>query len=145
LWAVITDGQPRGRAFADEVAFELGQGGKHVEDELAARSGGIDRLLKAAEPNTAVGQAGDGVDQVAQRPAEPVQFPDDQGVAGAELVQDLLEDRAVGGGAAGGLSEHSVAAGRSEGVDLELRVLVSGGDAGIAEQMTHAADRLTTV
>ena len=30
-------GQPSGRAFADQVAFELGQGGEDVEDELAAR------------------------------------------------------------------------------------------------------------
>ena len=29
-------GQPSGGAFADEVAFELGQGGEDVEDELAA-------------------------------------------------------------------------------------------------------------
>ena len=29
-------GQPSGGAFADEVAFELGQGGEEVEDELAA-------------------------------------------------------------------------------------------------------------
>jgi hypothetical protein len=30
-----------------------------------------------------------------------------------------------------------VAAGRREGVDLELRLLVGGGDTGIAEQMSH--------
>jgi hypothetical protein len=29
-------GQPRGRPLADEVTFELGQGGEHVEDELPA-------------------------------------------------------------------------------------------------------------
>jgi hypothetical protein len=29
--------QPGGRAFADEVAFELGQGGEDMADELAAR------------------------------------------------------------------------------------------------------------
>jgi hypothetical protein len=61
------------------------------------------------------------------------------------LVQDLLEGGAVGAGAAGRLGEHPVAAGTLEGVDLELRLLVGGGDAGIAEQMSHAADRLTTV
>jgi hypothetical protein len=56
LWAVSTDGrpppaaagpgggQPRRSAFADEVAFELGQGGEDVEDELAAGGGGVDRL-----------------------------------------------------------------------------------------------------
>jgi hypothetical protein len=45
--------------------------------------------------------------------------------------------------AAGGLDKHPVAAGRGEGVDLELWLLVGGGDAGIAEQVSHAADRLT--
>jgi RibD C-terminal domain len=68
--------------FADEVAFELGQGGEHMEDELAARGGGVDRLLEAAEPDAAISQPIDDVDQVPQRPAEAVQFPDDQGVAG---------------------------------------------------------------
>jgi hypothetical protein len=42
-------GQPGAGAFADEVAFELGQGGEHVEDELAAWGGGVDGLLEAAE------------------------------------------------------------------------------------------------
>jgi len=40
-------------------------------------------------------QAGDGVDQVAQRPAQPVQPAHRQGVAGAELVKDLLESLAA--------------------------------------------------
>ena len=130
-------GQPGAGAFADQVAFELGQGREHVEDELAARGGGVDRLLQAPEPDATVGQAGDGLDQVAEGAAEAVEFPDDQGVAGPQLVQDLLEDRAVGAGAAGGLGEHPVAAGRGERVDLELWLLVGGGDAGIAEQMSH--------
>jgi hypothetical protein len=82
---------------------------------------------------------------VPQGPVEPVEFPDHEGVAGAQLVQDLLEDGVVGGHAAGGLGEHPVAAGRSEGVDLELRVLVGGGDAGIAEQMSHAGQRRRTL
>jgi hypothetical protein len=48
-------------------------------------------------------------------------------------------------GAAGGLGEHSVAAGALQGVDLELWLLVGGGDAGIAKQMSNAADRLITL
>jgi hypothetical protein len=70
---------------------------------------------------------------VAQGAAQSVEFPDDQGVTGAQLVQELLEDGAVGPGAAGGLGEHPIAAGALEGVDLELGLLVGGGDAGIAE------------
>jgi hypothetical protein len=73
-----------------------------MEDELAAGGGGVDRLLEAAEPDPTLGEFGDGVDQVAEGAAEAVQFPDDEGVAGAELVQDLGEGGAVGAGAAGG-------------------------------------------
>src|SRR5215213_8385897 len=113
-------GQPRGRAFPNQVAFELGQGGEDMEDELAARSGGVDRLLEAPEPNPTLGQPGDGVDEMPEGAAEAVEFPDDQGVTGPQLVQELLEDGAVGAGAAGGLGEDAVAAGRGEGVDLEL-------------------------
>jgi hypothetical protein len=72
-------GQPRGRAFADQVAFELGQGGKHMEDELAAGGGCVDRLLQTAKPDSPVGKAGDGVDRMPQGPAKPVQLPDDRG------------------------------------------------------------------
>jgi hypothetical protein len=49
------------------------------------------------------------------------------------LVQDLLEGRVVGAGAAGGLGEDPVAAGRGEGVDLQVWLLVGGGDAGVAQ------------
>jgi hypothetical protein len=38
-----------------------------------------------------------------------------------------------------------IAAGGLQRVDLELGVLVGGGDAGIAEQVSHAGDRLTTL
>jgi hypothetical protein len=50
--------------------------------------------------------------------------------------------------AASGLGEHPIAAGALEGVDLESWVLVTGGDAGIAEQMSHGqtiSQRLTPV
>jgi hypothetical protein len=62
----------RGLAHA-ERRHRLGQGREDVEDELAAPGGG-DRLLEAAEPDPAVGQAGDGVDQVPQGAAEAVEL-----------------------------------------------------------------------
>jgi hypothetical protein len=61
------------------------------------------------------------------------------------LVEELLEGGAVGAGAAGSLDEHPVAAGALEGVDLEVRLLVGGGYASVAEQMTHAQHRRRTL
>jgi len=95
LWPASTDGRPpRARAaarpalgaFADQVAFELGQGREQVDDELAAGSGGVDRLLQAPEPDPALSQAGDRADQMAQGAAEPVELPNDQGVARTQLI-----------------------------------------------------------
>jgi hypothetical protein len=97
------------------------------------------------EPDAALGQAGNGVDQVAERPPQPVQLPYQQGVARAELVKELLEGGAVGAGAAGGLGEDPVAAGALDGVDLEVWLLVGGGDADVAEQVSHADDGCRTV
>jgi hypothetical protein len=102
--------QPGGGPLTDQVAFELGQGRKDVKDELAAGSGGVDRLLETAEPDPTLGELSDGVDQVPQGAAKAVELPDDQGVAGPQLVQDLLEGGAVGAAAAGGLGERSIAA-----------------------------------
>jgi hypothetical protein len=57
---------------------------------------------------------------------------------------ELLEDRAVGGGACG-LAEHPTAAGALERVDLQVRLLVGGGDAGVAERVVHAHGGRTTM
>jgi hypothetical protein len=81
---------------------------------------------------------------MAEGAAKAVEFPDDESVAGAQLVPELGEGGAVGVGAAGGLDKYAVAAGALEGVDLEW-LLVGGGDPGIAEQMSHTADRRTTL
>jgi hypothetical protein len=80
--------------------------GEDMEDELAARGGGVDHLLEAAEPDASLGQSGDGIDQVASGAAQPVELPDDQRVAGRSWSQDLPEDGALGQGADGGLGEH---------------------------------------
>src|SRR5512132_4357390 len=116
-----------------------------MEDQFAARCGGVDRLLEAAEPDPMLSKASDRVDQVAQGAAEAVEFPDDQGVAGAQLVEELLEDGPVGAGAASRLGEHPVAAGAFPGIGLELGLLVGGGDAGVAEQVSHAPERCRTL
>jgi hypothetical protein len=42
--------QAGGGAFADEVAFELGQAAKTCKTSLPPRGGGVDRFLEAPEP-----------------------------------------------------------------------------------------------
>jgi len=89
-----------------------------------------------------VGHAGDGVDQMAQGAAEAVELPHDERVAGAEPVQELLEDGPVGAGAAGGLGECPVAHRRAGGRRPGGPAAGRGGDAGgVTEQVSHVHSR----
>jgi hypothetical protein len=57
-----------------------------VEEQPAARGGGVQRLVQGPEPGAAAAQPGHDGDQVLQGPGQPVQARDDEGLAGAEVV-----------------------------------------------------------
>ena len=120
--------EARPGALADEVALELGQGGEDVEDQLAARRRGVDMLLQAFEADAARVEGVDGIDQVREGAAEPVELPDDESVARAEVVQGGFQAGAVGFRAAGdvGIETLRVAAGGEQGVALQVEALVGG-------------------
>jgi hypothetical protein len=100
---------------------------KMWKTSLPPGGGGVDGLQEAAEPDAAVGQAGDGVDQVSEGAAEAVEFPDDQGIAGRSWSRSWpLAGRSLWAPLAASV-EHPIAAGASQGVDLELGLLVGGG------------------
>jgi hypothetical protein len=99
-----------------------------VEDQLPGRGGGVDALGEAAEADPSSLKITDRVDEVAEGASEPVQLPDDEGVAGSQLVQDASELDALVDGSAGVVDEESVTPRRPEGVELEVGVLVESGD-----------------
>jgi hypothetical protein len=70
----------------DESPDELGQGREDVEDQPAARGGGVQHPGQGPEPGAAAAQPGHDGDQVLQGPGQPVQARHDEGVAGAEVV-----------------------------------------------------------
>jgi hypothetical protein len=52
-----------------------------MEDELAATAGGIQIFLRALKANAQLLKRIHGFDQMLQTPAEPVELPDDEGIA----------------------------------------------------------------
>jgi hypothetical protein len=88
-----------------------------------------------------VGQAGDGVDGMPRERPRRSSFHTTRVSPGPSWSRSCSRGGPVGAGAAGGLDNCLVAAGGVHGVDLELGVLVGGGDAGVAEQMSHAVER----
>ncbi len=73
-------------------------------------------------------------DQVLERAAEPVEAPDDQGVAGPRHLEREGEAGPLGPGAADPVLVDLLAAGGGERVALQGQVLVVGRDPGVADQ-----------
>jgi hypothetical protein len=69
----------------DEITLELSQCPEDVEHELATAGRGIDLLLQRPKANTPLLQLSDGLDQMCEGAAEPVQAPDDEGVTGPQV------------------------------------------------------------
>jgi hypothetical protein len=131
-------GQSRSCSFTDEIAFELGQGGKHVENQLAAGVVVSIASCRLRNPTPRSARPVTVSTRWRQGAAEPVELPDDQGVAPAGVVEELLKGGTVSAGAASRLGEDAVAAGapgrRPGGVGVGAG---GGGDRGVAQQMSH--------
>ncbi len=92
-----------------------------MEDQLAAGSGGIEPLGERAEPDAALAKRSHRLDQMAYRPAQPVELPHHQGVAGAEVVEQLVQLGALAQRTRRGVGEDPRAAGAGQRVALQLR------------------------
>src|SRR5581483_3729022 len=60
---------------ADEFPFEFRQGAEYMEDQLAAAGGRVHAFAEALKTNFAGGESIDGLDEMLQGTAEPVQLP----------------------------------------------------------------------
>jgi len=119
-------------AFPDQGGLVVGHQGEHSEDEFAVGGGGVHDPVGQRKHSYAPGfQSGDDVDQVPQVPAEPVDFPDDQGVARPQVLQAAVPLWPVGFCAGGDVLVDLEAAGGPQGVELKLGVLVGGADPGV--------------
>jgi hypothetical protein len=105
-----------------------------MEDQAAAGRRRIDGFGQRAEPHALRLEASDRLDQMRQRPPKAIEFPDHQHVAVADVIERLREPGPFGARSRGRILEDADAPCRSEGVALEIGVLVLGADAGVADE-----------
>lgn len=113
--------------------FEVSRRTHDVDEHLPGRGRGrgrgreVESLVQAAEPDPAIAELADGVDQV--RPCCHTT------VSPVRRGNRFVELRSARQRAAGAVGPCLHEAGRGQCVQLERRMLVLGGDAGVAGQM----------
>ena len=108
-----------------------------MEDQFAAGRSRVDGpVTDRLEPDPALPQVFDDIDQVAYRPPQAIKPPDDEGVAGLEVLQALVKAGPRGLRSADLVSEDVVLAYASfpQGVELKLKLLFAGRDAGVSDK-----------
>jgi hypothetical protein len=84
-------------AFLDQGAFEFRERTEDVEDEPAAGARGIDLLGQRPEGDVAVGELAGELDEVGEGPAETVEAPNAERVAGPEELEGVVDELAGAG------------------------------------------------
>jgi hypothetical protein len=75
---------------ADDVPLKLGQRAENMKDELPPASRRIDCLSDAPEADTTRVQGGDGLNEVLEGAAKPIQTPDDEGVSRPDIGERFI-------------------------------------------------------
>nr|WP_255602557.1 hypothetical protein [Polymorphobacter megasporae] len=98
-----------------------------MDDQRAAGRRRVDhRLVERAEPDAALLKIGHDVNKVSDRATEPVELPDEENVLAGTDERDRLFKIGPGEGGITDtvVDENAIAAGGSERIELELRLLV---------------------
>jgi hypothetical protein len=110
---------PRDRPLAENVPLELRDGAQDGVEHLAGRGRCVDVLRERAQRNAPIAQHLGHLEQMPQRPPQPVELPDDEGIAGAQLSEGAIELRPRSERPALFVLEDPLAAGGLEGVELQ--------------------------
>lgn len=68
-------------AFDDHAAFHLGKGRHNVEEEFSTCCSSVEFFCEGTECDATFAKSVDGVDDLADRSSEPVEFPDSEDIA----------------------------------------------------------------
>jgi hypothetical protein len=136
--------QPGLRPLADQVPLEFRQRTEDVKHQLTARRRRVDGLGDAVETDALPFQLGQQLDQVPQRPTQPVEPPHHQHVALPQQLPHPLQAGALHLAAAGGVLDDLAAARRLEGVALQVEILLIGRDAGVTALLYVVVSRICT-
>ena len=129
--------EPGPCSFPDDGAFEFRQRAKEVKDQRPPGGTRVDRFGEGAQADLPTVQGCDRVEQLPQRPRQPVELPDDQRVPGTQIVEGGMQLGPIALRATGFLRIDFCTARRLQDIELQGEILVVGRDAGRADVQGH--------
>jgi len=136
----VSGSEARYRPLPDQIPLALCGGAEQVEGQLAPGGAGLDALGQGPERHPAPVEVTDDVDQVAQRPPEPVRPPHGDAVSDAQLLHHGVEGRAMLWLPGDPVDGDLVAAGCCRGVLLQEPGLARGWRRGRSRSGTWCSD-----
>jgi hypothetical protein len=103
-----------------------------MEDQFASAGCRVHAFAQALKADFAGGEPVYSLNEMLQGTAEPVQLPHDQGVSFSRVLDGFGQTSAGIDGTAGDIAEDLFASGLLESVLLQIRILVGGGNPGVA-------------
>ena len=127
--------QAGARALADHLALEFSEGAEHLHQHATGGAGCIDRLRQRSEFRAGGADPFEDGQKVFERAGQAVELPDDERVAGAELVEHLVQFGTLPPSAGRRFLEQPGASSVLERANLGRGFLGVGfGDASVAEE-----------
>ena len=108
-------------ALHEHVALVLSQSAQYLEHELPAGRSRVNRVLQGYQVQLAAAKVFDHLNQVLGGAAQPVEPPDDDGVAGSSIDQQFLPNGLVGLRPRDGIGEQVLAIGLAQSIELQVQ------------------------
>jgi hypothetical protein len=134
LATTLGGGKAGDGTFAQHVALDLRNGAKHGVEHLSRRGARVDMLGQRSQSHASFAQRFSRVEQMPQAPPEPIELPDDEGIARCEIRDRGLESRSRSQRSRCGILVNDGATGGAQCVELQRRCLFIRRHACVADQ-----------
>lgn len=121
-------------SFPDQITLELRQCPKQMEDQAAAGCRSVDVFGDGSEADAFGLQFRDDLDEVLHRSAETVELPDRERVTSPGITNSFRQTGSIGSDARGLVFEQLLTASLAQCVELQRRILITGGDPCVADR-----------
>jgi hypothetical protein len=126
--------QARHCAFTHQAALDRAKRGEDRENRVPFGTARVQRLGQRPETNATGFKGLDRLDQMTKAAAQPVQFPDDNNIAGPGEVERFPHPRTIHASARRPVAKNALASVLAQRIHLKVKVLIGSRDTSVSDE-----------